>query len=286
MKVCLTMKNDTEQALACARRTAARLDSLGVGLLLCEEDAARLGELPPRVVLYPALSGAMAACDVVVAVGGDGTIFHAAGDAMHFSKPVLGVNAGHLGFLAQLEGNDLEALDLFAAGKYRVESRLVLEIEVEGGDRRTKCYAVNDAVICKPDFGHVAEIVVRCGDDLVGTYQCDGIIFSTPTGSTAYSLSAGGPIADPSVDCMIMTPIASHSLISRSVVFAGDRELTVTTPHDMDNSLYLLADGRTVDAVTCGTRITIRKSDLMTRFVCLEGRSFYHILTEKMKRRG
>ena len=167
-----------------------------------------------------------------------------------------------------------------------MENRLVLEIDIVHEDHRTSCYAINDAVISKPDFGHVAEIEVRCSGDLVGVYRGDGIIFSTPTGSTAYSLSAGGPIADPTVGCMIMTPIAAHSLISRSIVFASDKVLTVTTPNDLCDSLYLIVDGRAVEAVTHGTTVVIRKSALETRFVCLKGQSFYHILNEKMKRRG
>ena len=182
----------------------------------------------------------MRACDAVVAIGGDGTIFHAAADAMRFEKPVLGINAGRLGFLAQAEGDDLSPLDRFAAGDYEIERRLVLQAEVARAGKTEIFYAVNDAVITNPDFGLISEIEVRCGGESVGSYRGDGIIFATPTGSTAYSLSAGGPIADPDVDCMILTPLASHSLVSRSIVFAAQRVLTVTAPGEAGKPLLLL----------------------------------------------
>jgi len=280
------MKNDTAQGILSAACVAKRLRMLGIDVLLSEQDALCLSDSPQGAVVCPSLDEAIAASDVVVAVGGDGTIFHAAAAAMLHEKPVLGVNAGRLGFLAQAEGGDLSVLDDFAAGRYTVEERLVLEVELVCGGHRSSCYAVNDAVICKPDFGHVAEIEVRCCGDLVGAYRSDGIIFATPTGSTAYSLSAGGPIADPAVDCIIMTPIAAHSLVARSIVFASDKVLSVTAPNDLTNALYLIVDGQVIDAVTQGTTVTIRKSDCKTRFVCLEGQSFYYILNEKMKRRG
>jgi len=286
MKVYLTMKTDRANAIDCAARVVQRLGRHDVSIYMAREQADAFPVPPIGIEPVAGPDEGIALCDAVVAVGGDGTIFHAAADAMRREKPVLGINAGRLGFLAQAEGNDLSPLDRFAAGDYEIERRLVLRVEVQQGRDTAVFYAVNDAVISKPDFGHVSEIEVRCGGDLVGVYRADGVIFATPTGSTAYSLSAGGPIADPAVDCMMMTPLASHSLVSRSIVFAGDKVLAVTTPDADAKTLFLTIDGVAIDAVTCGTVVTIRRAEYETRFVRLGGRSFYHILNEKMKGRG
>lgn len=288
MILSLVTKQDSADTAPLVRRTAEALRSYGMQVQCTDEDICRLS-LPQGLCRAIACRRELIrTCDAVVAVGGDGTIFHAAAEAMYDEKPVLGVNAGRLGFLAQLEGDDLSPLSVFADGNYTIEERLVLEATIcrEGKENSLPIYAVNDIVFSRPDFGRVFDIEVRCQEGLVGVYRADGIIFATPTGSTAYSLSAGGPIADPTIDCMIMTPIASHSLVSRSVVFSGEKVLTAHSPDSGTDAFYLVADGKPVDAVAQNDLVTIRRSRFRTRFICLQGHDFYHILNEKMKRRG
>jgi NAD+ kinase len=281
------MKSGREHIADPVCQIATRMRALGIAVSILEEDAARLSLPHELVTTVPTREALFSTCDVVAAIGGDGTIFHAASDAMFYDKPVLGINAGRLGFLAQIEADELSSLSELAEGRYTIEERLVLQAELHRADGSVSTvYAANDIVFSRPDFGRVFDIEVCCGSDLVGVYRADGIIFATPTGSTAYSLSAGGPIADPTVDCMIMTPLASHSLVSRSIVFSGDQVLSAHSPDSGTDAFYLVADGKTFDAVAQDDVVTIRKASYKTRFVCLQGRSFYHILNEKMKRRG
>lgn len=221
--------------------------------------------------------------DIVIAVGGDGTIFHAASEAMWKDKPVLGINAGRLGFLAQLELEDLSLLKKLACKEYTVDKRLVLKISLNDN----VYYAVNDFVISSSGFGRVHDIDLKCNDSLVGSYRCDGLIFSTPTGSTAYTVSAGGPITDPNIDCFIITPIASHSLISRSIVISDKNILTVNSPSDFGSDFNLVCDGILVGKLSKGTdTIKIERAEVCSYFINIKGKGFYDTLNEKMKRRG
>ena len=288
MKVFLITKRGSTAASDCAVRAAEELISRGVAVVTAREYAMSIRNLPAAVECLDTAGAAFSACDAVVAIGGDGTIFHAAADAVGFNKPVLGINAGNLGFLAQLEGDDVARLAELAAGDYDIERCFVIEAQVfhRHSGKHIRMHAVNDIVISKTDFGHVSHIEVRCRGDLVGQYRADGIIFATPTGSTAYSLSAGGPIVDPAAKCILMTPLASHSLVSRTIIFGKDKELTVTVPAGSGESLCLTVDGRAIDAVGEDAVVTIRRSEYQTQFIRLHGYSFYRILNEKMKHRG
>ncbi len=287
MRVSLVIKTDVPNADVITKRVITALKEFDIEPLIFSQDAERFSLSPKDCGFTAAREELFSLCDAVIAVGGDGTIFHAAADAMIWEKPVLGINAGRLGFLAQMELDDLSPLADFVAGRYTVEERLVLEAEIIRPERKKKTVrAINDIVFSRPDFGRVFDIEVCCNDGPVGVYRADGIIFATPTGSTAYSLSAGGPIADPTIDCIIMTPMASHSLVSRSIVFSADKILTAHSPDSGTDAFYLVADGRPVDAVAQNDIVIIRKSRFRTRFICLHGHNFYHILNEKMKRRG
>lgn len=221
--------------------------------------------------------------DFVVALGGDGTIFHVAADTMWKNKPVLGINAGRLGFLAQLEIDDLSDLKKVAEKEYTVENRLVLKVTLND----KIFYAVNDFVIASSGYGRVYDIDVSCNNKHVGTYRSDGLIFATPTGSTAYCVSAGGPIADPTIDCIVLTPIAAHSLISRSIVFSGKDILTVKSPKIYGSDFDLVIDGKNVGKLIKESDIVkIEKAEVLSKFICINGKEFYATLNEKMKRRG
>lgn len=263
------------------------LVGLGAQVLLDEGEAEALGFNDNDCEYVKSRSDGIRKCDYVVAVGGDGTIFHAAAEAMLYDRAVLGINAGRLGFLAQAEAGDREKLKELVSGSFSLEERLVLSAEITRDDGTVKkAFAVNDIVIARPDFGRVCDIEVRCDGHFVGSYRADGLIFATPTGSTAYSLSAGGPIVDSTVSCILMTPLASHSLVSRSIVFDGGKTLRVQSPECAENAFFLLADGKAIDAVGENDAVTIKKAEYKTRFICLNGHNFYQVLTDKMKNRG
>lgn len=287
MKVFLTTSPDRPGIELPFIKTAKKLCDLGVEVAVDKKQVSAFDLTEVDCHFFEERKAALEECDYVVAVGGDGTIFHAASEAMFYEKAVLGINAGRLGFLAQIEVDELDRLSEFLSGDYVVEERIVLEASLTLSDGSTKkTYAVNDVVITRPDFGRVCDIEVECNGYFVGSYRADGLIFATPTGSTAYSLSAGGPIADSTVSCIIMTPLASHSLVTRSIVFDGEKKLTVRSPGCGCSTFFLLADGKAIDAVGENDVVTIQKSDFKTRFVSFNGRNFYQILTDKMKNRG
>lgn len=218
-------------------------------------------------------------CDLFVAIGGDGTIIHTAKLAASLDKPILGVNAGTLGFTAGVERHELSLLSHLADGDYREEKRLMLSVQLETEKSSYHYYALNDAVLS----GEPAKIIdYRM---LLGrrsyNYRADGFIVATPTGSTAYSLSAGGPVIEPSMDCLVYTPICPHSLFNRSVIFKGNSPLLVDIPENIGR-LYLSVDGEPPLDVSEGDRLTFSRAKRFARFVRLGKQDFYDTLNRKI----
>ena len=164
-------------------------------------------------------------CDIVIAVGGDGTIIHAA----KFGKPTLGINAGRIAFMAGLEPSELNMLSNLKTGKYELDRRMMLKAEIISPDNEVLSvhYCVNDAVIARGFQIKMDDFVVEHNGKFLNKYTADGIIFSTPTGSTAYNLSAGGPVVDPQIESILLTPICTHSLFSRALIFKPDSQFVL-----------------------------------------------------------
>ena len=222
----------------------------------------------------------LAACDLVIAIGGDGTIIHTAKRAALHDKPVLGLNTGQLGFMAGLEHDELHLLGNLIGGNYITERRMLLSARVGDGPEH---HCLNDAVVSRGALSALMEIEVRDQADDVLEYRADGLILATPTGSTAYSVSAGGPVLDPSVECILVTPICPHSLFSRSVVFGSRSELSVATRFRQKGEAYLTIDGQ--DAVLLGADDVVhvrRAPDLTVKLIRMKPGSFYKVLQKKM----
>lgn len=273
-------------ALSCTKETVFLLKDCGFIPMLSKDDAEAMACCTDIAV--DDTQTLLTSCDAIIAIGGDGTIFHQAGVAMRYDKPILGINSGRLGFLSQMEASDLSELRKLKTGDYYIENRMVLRMSVFGADtRRATGYAINDVVICRSQFGRAIDISVSCASDIVGEYRADGIIFATPTGSTAYSLSAGGPIIDPSVETIVMTPICPHSLSGRSIVFSSDKCLVVRPRMpDPNAELCVIVDGTPVEGIGEIDHVSIEKSRYVSRFICLSNRSFYQTLNQKLKLRG
>ena len=283
-KILLLPNLKLANAAACTKEAIIRLRDYGITPMLPEQDAELLGD---TAVKTGRLDTLLAECDAAIAIGGDGTIFHKAGAAMVYDKPILGINSGRLGFLSQMESSDLSALERLKTGDYVIENRMVLRMTAFGIDTESTHYAINDVVISRTHLGRSIDIDVQCGNDQVGDYRADGIIFATPTGSTAYSLSAGGPIIDPSVETITMTPICPHSLSGRSIVFASDKKLMVKPKApDPNTQLCVLVDGKAIEDMGDIHNVLIEKSQYVSRFICLKDRSFYQTLNHKLKSRG
>ncbi len=241
------------------------------------------------VVLYEDLSGIVdgdeyfsvnrkCRLDFIVSVGGDGTILRIAKYCAGYSIPIIGVNLGHVGFLAEVEPTKIdEFVNKLIGGKFSFEERSLLTVNVGNSEFS----ALNDVVLMRSVSGKMADVGVSVGSEFLDEYFCDGFIVSTPTGSTAYSLSAGGPILSPSVNAFALTPINSHSLHSRPVV-ASDRD--VITLHPMNGVFSLTVDGVLVREIEGGCDIAIRKSDKPLLFVRVGGNGFYSKLLAKLNK--
>ncbi|MBE6729439.1 MAG: hypothetical protein E7568_04335 [Ruminococcaceae bacterium] len=221
--------------------------------------------------------------DVLITVGGDGTIIRYAKTAALYNKPILGINAGRLGFLANIEANQLSLISKLVTGDYKTEERMILDVKViENGSEVSRFSAVNDAVLSSGFVSRLIDIQAYIDDEPI-SYHADGLIVSTPTGSTAYSLSAGGPIIDPAIDNLIITPICSHSLSAKPIILSGDTELKLKAFSMKRSDVYLLIDGRRSYTVKPYTEIYVSKAKSVISLIKLTNRSFYKTLSEKFK---
>ncbi len=214
-------------------------------------------------------------CALVV-IGGDGSILRFAAAASALALPLLGVNLGRVGFLSEIMPGELDAaLARLARGDYRVETRMMLVCRVNGGEA---VHCLNDVLVFKHQFSGTAEVDVAVGGKRVGKLFCDGIIAATPTGSTAYSLSAGGPVVAPGLDAMLITPVCSHTLHLRPIVAAPDAEAVFT----IRGPGMVAADGERVQALSAGDRVTITRSPRVARFIRFGEENVFDLIHEKL----
>lgn len=222
-------------------------------------------------------------CDVFIVIGGDGTFIHAAQKAAKFDKEILGINAGNLGFLAGLEKQELHLLKNLIEGNYVIDQRMMLCAEhYVDGKLVNKYYCLNDAVIARGNSMRMCDVSVCCDGKKVNDYYADGLIFSTPTGSTAYSLSSGGPVVEPTLECFILTPICTHSLFARSLVFKPDSKLEIEIKNP-DLCLPLIScDGEAPTEVKEGSSFIIRRASRRSKIIRIKAESFTDVLSRKM----
>lgn len=234
-----------------------------------------------KYVKFMPLEEAAEQCDLIIAVGGDGTILEASAYAAENDKLLLGINTGRLGFMASMEPDELYNLSRLMSGDYVVENRMMLDCEFVGGGRDDSFTALNDVVISS-QFGRLADFFVEINGNNVSTLRADGVIFSTPTGSTAYALSAGGPILEPGLECIQMTPVCPHSLVSRTMLFSTDKKLEVTFKSRDNTPLYLSIDGQICESVEKDDRLIITRSRKSLRLIDIQGNSFFNAVNKKL----
>ena len=260
---------------ALVRTVAERLAQLGANVrVVCSES-----NLPTMAQLTNALNG----CDM--AIGGDGTIVHVAKAAATIGCPVLGINGGHLGFLAGLEADELDALPALLSGEYTVDERALLEVTLHTEQGDITRYAMNEAVISRGGLSRLVDVVVHADGDEVLSCRGDGVIIATPTGSTAYSLSAGGPVVDPSVDCVLLTPVCPHSLDSRPRIWPATVTLTAEATAADGEPAYVTVDGEESIPLTSDATLMIRRAEQSVRLLQLRHDSFYERLRRKLSDR-
>lgn len=221
-----------------------------------------------------AIADSPAEADAIAVLGGDGTVMRAARVAEEHNLPIIGINLGRIGYMAEIEKDEIPLISLFFSGNYTEDTRMTLSVTV-GQNEYT---ALNDAVIHAKST-HMTDLTLYCNGDKVNSLRGDGLIFASPTGSTAYSMSAGGPVIDPSLDCICVTPVCPQSLSVRPMIFSDKSVLGVVANN---SDCTITVDGGEPEALNVGDAITIRKSDRPLRMIKLKRDGFYGILRKKM----
>jgi NAD+ kinase len=283
MKIAVIVNLSKQKAVNCADSICELLSSEGAQLCALEECKGYLSFEP--IKYFEDINALFACCDIAVTVGGDGTIIHAAKYAACADTPLIGVNVGRLGFAADLEADDIGALTRLLSGDYVIENRILLDIEVQNRKPSKRYLAVNDAVIAHGQLSKIVDLTVCLNGEEISKYRADGLLFSTPTGSTAYSLSAGGPIISPQMDCVLMTPVCPHSLFSRSVLFDGGSVLSVSAKIPDGCSCVLTVDGEVNVSISESDRVIIRKSEQKLKLISINKLNFYRKLNRKLRER-
>ncbi len=225
-------------------------------------------------------------CDSLIAIGGDGTILGVAEKASQREIPIVGVNLGRLGFLADIEPRELETLlQKFFDEDYEIEERMMLKATIVSGEGEEEIfYALNDINVTRANFARLVEFEIKVNDELCDIYPADGIIIASPTGSTAYNLSAGGPIITPHANTYVITPICPHTIYAKSIMVSDKDKVKIKT-FEEGNEMALSIDGRLEMYLTPSDSVYVEKADKVTKLIKLSKRNFFDILREKMVER-
>lgn len=222
-------------------------------------------------------------CDLLIVIGGDGTIIHTAKKAAQFDKPVLGINAGRIGYLAALNCDELNLISKIVTGDYYTEERIMLSVSTESDDRQKEFLAFNEAVVCKGAISRMIDIDLEL-DNHTLRYRADGLIISTPTGSSAYSLSAGGPLLDPRLDSLLITPICPYTYLNKAMVIPTDTAISVSVDTADSKDAYLTVDGEVAVKILSGDKINVSRSDTTVKLIRLKSESIFRHLESKILR--
>lgn len=283
-KVVITSNPYRDKGFQAVRSAMNILRSAGVEVKLCLPFEVDKAFDLPKDLRFCRLDREISNADMVICFGGDGTILHMAKAATRAGIPILGVNIGTMGFMAELELSELEQLRRIANDDYTIDERMMLDVTVHR-DRDIIFHDIclNDVVITKGAVARIVHLSVEC--DGVQAMECggDGVIVATPTGSTAYSLSAGGPIVEPDAHNILITPICAHDVVSRCIVASEKRVITVSLIKNSRRNAFLSVDGGKAVRLNMGEITTVKASELRTKLVRLKDRSFYDVVNVKFK---
>lgn len=283
-RVIVTPNPYRDKNFATVRRAMDILRASGLDVRLCLPFEVDKSYELPRDLRFSRLDRELTNADMVICFGGDGTILHMAKAATRHNLPILGVNIGTMGFMAELESTELDQLSRLSKGDYTLDKRMMLDVSVLQGDKvlfHDLC--LNDAVVTKGAIARVVHLSVKCDGVQAMEFGGDGVIVATPTGSTAYSLSAGGPIVEPEANNILVTPICAHDVGSRCMVASEKRVITVELTRNARRNAYLSVDGGRALRLNLGDKTVIRKADLTTKLVRLQERSFYDLVNMKFR---
>ena len=278
MKFALLPNLTREKALSVSLDVCKKLDELGATYIINSEIKNCFSETKALFADYDSM---IEQCDLIIAVGGDGTFIHAA----KHGKPILGINAGRIAFMAGLEHSELNMLKALIDGDYEIDRRLTLKVDICSPDGKVidTRFCVNDVVVARGTQIKMEEFFVEHNGRLLNSYTADGIIISTPTGSTAYNLSAGGPVVDPQIESIILSPICTHSLFSRALIFKPDSTFKLSSTQGSE--IGLSCDGEDTIIIPSNHYVTVTKADMVAEFIRIKNETFLEILNTKLAQR-
>ena len=278
--LCPNMDRDID--LEITRKVSGILEKCGRKAVICPvcDDGADL-DIPLSASEAPQLKKELSGAEMIITFGGDGTILRAARLAAGYGVPILGINMGGKGFMAELEVDEIDLINDAASGNYEIESRMMLDAEVvRDGEIVYNDFALNDIVL--RGYNRVIDLSLYGDGHIIFALTGDGAVIATPTGSTAYSMAAGGPIVEPSAHNIIVTPICAHVLEAKPFVLESDRRVSIEVGHAKHNPAYMSADGCERVEIYNGDLVNVKKSLSCTRLVRLSDRSFYSKVSEKL----
>jgi len=278
-RVAMVINTDKPLAITAAQEIISWLEARSYIVSLLPKGAQALER--PDLAAMP--SDAWKGAELLIVLGGDGTLIRAAQVAAPLGVPILGINTGHLGFLTEVETTEVQDnLEQILAGNYRVEERMMLIARVfRAGHQLLEVTALNDAVVSKGPRARLVHLEILIDKTPVARYRADGVVVSTPTGSTAYSLSAGGPIVGPTVDVLLVTPICPHTMSSRAMVVGGGEEVAVNVISS-PGEVGLSADGSDPFPLEAGDRVVVVRAPYLAKLVRRKGYRFYDVLRQKL----
>lgn len=277
--ICPNPFRDSE--LKYTRQAAEMLHAAGYETVVCPVFAEDAPQMIPEDIKATTLDAVRSRCSLVVAIGGDGTILSAARQLYNADIPILGVNLGSKGFMAALEPEHMQLIVKAAAGEYTVSRRMMLDIELErGGEIIYRDKALNDVVL--HGYGDCIRLTAWCAGDRITSFSGDGIILSTPTGSTGYSMSAGGPIVEPEASAIIVSPICAHMMSARSYVLSASHDVSVLAEKLHGRRAYISVDGNSVMDLTNGDLLRVRRSERCILMADMGLKSFFDLAFEKL----
>lgn len=283
-KIILAPNPYRDQDFKTVRAAVEILKNVGLETRLCLPFEVDKSYELPKDLRFSRLERELPSASMVICFGGDGTILHMAKAATRHGLPILGVNIGTMGFMAELESSELSMLARLADDNYSIDNRMMLDVTVHRDkDIIFHDICLNDVVVTKGAVARIVHLSVKC--DGIQAMECggDGVIIATPTGSTAYSLSAGGPIVEPEAKSILITPICAHDIVSRCIVSSDKRVITVGLTENARRNAFLSVDGGKALRMNIGDIATVRKSNLVTKLIRLKDRSFYDVVNMKFK---
>ncbi len=277
-KIAIVTNYNIPEKLSAAAKVAEKISGRTEEILIPENYKDRIfrNRMHKSEYSYKSYDEIYTDSELIIVIGGDGSMLEAARRAAAKAIPVIGINMGRVGYMTELEMDELELIDRVFEGKYTIDDRAMLTVKIvsEKGQTRFVANALNEAVIANGAAARIIDVELLDDDEVVSTYRADGLVISTPTGSTAYSLSAGGPIVDPRLSCICVTPVCPHSLLARPMIFPDEACIKVKNICVREKSLHLTVDGKATFEMYLGDTAVITKSSLKARLLRVKDEGF------------